>query len=175
MIDILHHNDEFWIQHALMLAERAEALGEVPVGAVVVKDDEILGEGWNSPICDSDPTAHAELLALKAAAKKVQNYRIVDATLYVTLEPCAMCAGLIVHARIKRVVFGAWDTKTGAAGSVMQLLQHPALNHQVEITGGVMAQACGDKLSAFFKRRREEKKQAKQVAREAAMKPGQAE
>lgn len=175
MIKLSHQDDEFWMQHALTLADRAEAQGEVPVGAVVVKDDEILGEGWNSPITDNDPTAHAELRALKAAAQKVQNYRVVDATLYVTLEPCAMCAGLIVHARVKRVVFGAWDTKTGAAGSVMQLLQHPALNHQVEITGGVMAEACGDKLSAFFKRRREEKKQAKQVAREAAMKPGQAE
>ncbi|MCU7554949.1 tRNA adenosine(34) deaminase TadA [Alteromonas sp. ASW11-19] len=161
-----------WMQHALTLADNAEALNEVPVGAVVVSGDTVIGEGWNTPITEHDPSAHAEMNALRAAARHVQNYRVVDATLYVTLEPCPMCAGLLVHARIKRVVFGAYDEKTGAAGSVMNLTQHPSLNHQVEVQGGVLAQPCGEKLSRFFQRRRAEIKAAKKARRAQTMTPG---
>lgn len=155
------HNDAYWMRHALALADNAEAINEVPVGAIIVSHDEVIGEGWNTPITDHDPSAHAEMRAIKAAALHRQNYRVVDATLYVTLEPCPMCAGALVHSRITRVVFGAFDEKTGAAGSVMQLLQHPQLNHQIEITGGVLAKECGEKISAFFQRRRKEKKALK--------------
>ncbi|KXJ58204.1 MAG: cytidine deaminase [Alteromonas sp. Nap_26] len=151
------------MQHALALADKAEALGEVPVGACVVVDDKVIGEGWNTPILDHDPSAHAELRAIREAANFVKNYRVIDATLYVTLEPCSMCAGMLVHARVKRVVFGAWDAKTGAAGSVMNLLQHPALNHQTEIVSGVLADECAEKLSNFFKKRRKEIKAAKKA------------
>ena len=153
--------DEKWMRHALSLADKAEAMGEVPVGAVVVHNNNIIGEGWNSSITDSDPSAHAEMLATRQAAKHIENYRVVDATLYVTLEPCPMCAGMIVHARIARVVFGAPDLKTGAAGSVMQLLQHSALNHKVAVTPNVLQQACSEKISTFFRRRRAEKKASK--------------
>jgi len=162
-------DDIKWMQHALRLADNAESMGEVPVGACVVYDNVLIGEGWNTPITDHDPSAHAEMRAVRMAAQHLQNYRVVDATLYVTLEPCSMCAGMLVHARIKRVVFGARDAKTGAAGSVMNLLQHPALNHQIDITSGVLAEACATKLSAFFKHRREEIKRAKK-AKQAAFK-----
>ncbi len=164
--------DVRWMQHALTLADNAAALNEVPVGAVVVHDDTVIGEGWNTPITEHDPSAHAEMNALRAAARQVQNYRVVDATLYVTLEPCPMCAGLLVHARIKRVVFGAFDEKTGAAGSVMNLTQHASLNHQLEVLGGVLAQPCGEKLSRFFQRRRAEIKAAKQARRAQIKTPG---
>lgn len=156
-------NDAMWMKHALTLADKAESMGEVPVGACVVLNDELIGEGFNTPITDSDPSAHAELRAVKDAASYIQNYRLVDATLYVTLEPCSMCAGMLVHARVKRVVFGAKDAKTGAAGSVMNLLQHPALNHQVEITPGILRDECAAKLSNFFKKRRKEIKAAKKA------------
>ena len=162
-VDAYNERDVFWMQHALALADKAEALGEVPVGACVVVDDKVIGEGWNTPILDHDPSAHAELRAIREAANFVKNYRVIDATLYVTLEPCSMCAGMLVHARVKRVVFGAWDAKTGAAGSVMNLLQHPALNHQTEIVSGVLADECADKLSNFFKKRRKEIKAAKKA------------
>lgn len=158
--------DVMWMKHALTLADKAELIGEVPVGACVVLNGEIIGEGFNSPISDSDPSAHAELRAVKEAASKVQNYRLIDATLYVTLEPCSMCAGMLVHARVKRVVFGAKDAKTGAAGSVMNLLQHPALNHQVEIVSGVLAEDCANKLSDFFRKRRKEIKAAKKAKKQ---------
>ncbi|HAU91210.1 MAG TPA: tRNA adenosine(34) deaminase TadA, partial [Alteromonas sp.] len=131
------------------------------VGAVVVADDQIIGEGYNTPIMDHDPSAHAEMKAIRMAARTIENYRVINATLYVTLEPCPMCAGLLVHSRINRLVFGAFDAKTGAAGSVMQLCQHPQLNHQLEISGGVLADKCGGIISEFFKRRRAEKKAAK--------------
>lgn len=171
MQDTQTEKDEFWIRHAMDLATRAEALGEVPVGAVVVDDDAaILGEGWNTPISDNDPSAHAEMNAVRQAAAKRQNYRVVGATLYVTLEPCPMCAGMLVHSRIQRVVFGAYDAKTGAAGSVMNLTSHGALNHQLEVTGGVLEEACATQLSAFFKRRRAEKKRAR-LAEKAAKTP----
>ncbi|RDV24417.1 tRNA adenosine(34) deaminase TadA [Alteromonas aestuariivivens] len=163
MNDFSKYSDEHWMMQALELAQRAEAMNEVPVGALVIAGGEIIGQGWNTPITDHDPSAHAEMNALRDAAKVRRNYRVVDATLYVTLEPCPMCAGLLVHARIKRVVFGAYDLKTGAAGSVMQLLQHPELNHQVEVQGGVLADRCGEVISGFFQRRRKEIKQARQT------------
>ncbi len=155
--------DEKWMQHAMMLAARAEAIDEVPVGAVVVLDGEIIGEGWNQSINLHDATAHAEMMALRAAGKRVGNYRLLNAILYVTLEPCAMCAGAMVHSRIKRVVYGAADLKTGAAGSVFNLVAHPQLNHQVEVLSGVLATQTGALLSQFFKRRRQEKKALKKL------------
>lgn len=155
-------DDEQWMRHALQLAERAEAAGEVPVGAVLVKDNQVIAEGWNLPITDNDPTAHAEIRCLQQAGKALQNYRLLDTTLYVTLEPCAMCAGAMVHSRIGRVVFGAFDAKTGAAGSVIDLLQQPQFNHQVQVTAGVLADECASQLSNFFKRRRQEQKSLKQ-------------
>ena len=157
--------DLMWMRHALTLADKAESIGEVPVGACVVLNGELIGEGFNTPITDNDPSAHAELRAVKEAAAAVQNYRLIDATLYVTLEPCSMCAGMLVHARVKRVVFGAKDAKTGAAGSVMNLLQHPALNHQLEVVSGVLADECANKLSDFFRKRRKEIKSAKKAKR----------
>lgn len=163
MNDEQQNIDEQWMRHALTLADKAEQIGEVPVGAVVVVNGKIVGEGWNTPIQDHDPSAHAEMRAIRMAAAAVGNYRVVDATLYVTLEPCPMCAGMLVHARVNRVVYGAPDLKTGAAGSVMQLLQHPGLNHLAEITSGILADECANKLSAFFKRRRAEIKAAKQA------------
>jgi len=143
-----------WMHHALRLAERAEAEGEVPVGAVLVKDDQVIGEGWNRPIAGHDPTAHAEIMALRAGAQALSNYRIVDAILYVTLEPCVMCAGALIHARVARVVYGAADPKTGAAGGVINLFDAPYVNHRVAYQGGVLAEECGALLSAFFKARR---------------------
>lgn len=158
-----------WMRHALSLADKAQAIGEVPVGACVVINDVLVGEGWNAPISESDPAAHAELRAVQQAARHIQNYRLIDATLYVTLEPCSMCAGMLVHARVKRVVFGAWDAKTGAAGSVMNLLQHPSLNHHIEIVPGVLADECANKLSRFFQQRRKEIKAAKKAKKQAPL------
>ncbi|WP_370597033.1 tRNA adenosine(34) deaminase TadA [Rodentibacter ratti] len=151
--------DEKFMRHALSLADKAESLGEIPVGAVLVDSEgNILGEGWNLSITENDPTAHAEIVALRNAAKKVQNYRLLNTTLYVTLEPCTMCAGAILHSRIQRLVFGALDYKTGAVGSRFHFFDDYQMNHTVEITGGVLAQECGEKLSAFFRKRRAEKK-----------------
>lgn len=145
---------EAWMRRALELAARAEAEGEVPVGALVVLNGEIIGEGWNRPIRSHDPTAHAEIVALRAAAAKLGNYRLTGATLYVTLEPCPMCAGAIVHARIARVVFGAADPLAGAAGSVFNLLESSALNHRVQVERGVLAEECSARLKTFFQARR---------------------
>jgi tRNA(adenine34) deaminase len=142
------------MRHALELARRAQDEGEVPVGAVVVLDEKIVGEGWNRPISASDPTAHAEIQAMRAAAATRRNYRLVGATLYVTLEPCAMCVGAMFHARIRRVVFGATDPKTGAAGSTLDLFQEKRLNHHALVQGGVLAAECGALLSGFFASRR---------------------
>ncbi|WP_256843232.1 tRNA adenosine(34) deaminase TadA [Rodentibacter rarus] len=154
--------DEKFMRHALSLADKAEALGEIPVGAVLVDSEgNILGEGWNLSIIENDPTAHAEIVALRHAAKKIKNYRLLNTTLYVTLEPCTMCAGAILHSRIQRLVFGALDYKTGAVGSRFHFFDDYQMNHSVEITGGVLAQECGEKLSAFFRRRRAEKKAEK--------------
>jgi len=142
------------MRRAIELARRAEAEGEVPVGAVVVVDERIVGEGWNRPISASDPTAHAEIQAMRAAAATLRNYRLLGATLYVTLEPCAMCVGAMFHARVRRVVFGAADPKTGAAGSVIDLFSQNKINHHALVEGGVLAAECGALLSAFFASRR---------------------
>ncbi len=142
------------MQQALALASSAASNGEVPVGAIVVKDGEIIGRGGNAPIELHDPSAHAEIQALRQAAAHLGNYRLVDCTLYVTLEPCAMCAGAIQHARIAKLVYGASDPKTGACGSVINLMAEPKLNHHCEVVGGVMAVECGTILSTFFKQRR---------------------
>ena len=142
------------MRRALDLARHAEAAEEVPVGALVVLDDVVIGEGWNQPIVSHDPTAHAEIVALRAAAAQIKNYRLPGATLYVTLEPCVMCAGAIVQARIMRVVYGAADPKAGAAGSVFNLLESSALNHRAQIAGGVLAEECGQSLKAFFQAKR---------------------
>lgn len=144
----------YWMQHALSLAERAFEQDEVPVGAVLVYHDEIIAEGWNQPIHSHDPTSHAEINCLRKAASAVKNYRLKDTTLYVTLEPCAMCAGAIVHARVKHVVFGAYDLKAGAGGSVVNLLQHEKFNHHVEIIPGILEAECKTLLQGFFKARR---------------------
>lgn len=154
--------DIFWMQHALELAHRAESEGEVPVGAVVVYDEQVIGEGWNRPIVDNDPTAHAEVMALRAAAKKINNYRLLDSTLYVTLEPCIMCAGAIIHSRVKRVVYGAFDPKAGASESVFTILGTDCLNHKVDVENGILADECGQILTEFFRKKRKEKKRDKQ-------------
>ncbi|MFO1372476.1 MAG: tRNA adenosine(34) deaminase TadA [Candidatus Competibacteraceae bacterium] len=146
--------DRYWMRQALVLAQCAAASGEVPVGAVLVLADERVGEGWNQPIGAHDPTAHAEMVTLRAAAARLGNYRLVASTLYVTLEPCPMCAGAIVHARVARVVFGAADPRTGAAGTVFNLLQAAPLNHRAEVTGGVLAEQCAALLREFFRARR---------------------
>ena len=146
--------DEHYMALALDLAREAGSLGEVPVGALVVLDGEIIGRGFNQPIGRRDPTAHAEVMALRDAATNQNNYRLPGATLYVTLEPCIMCAGAIMHARIARVVFGTRDPKTGAAGSVVDLFAEARLNHHADIEGGVMADECGNLLSSFFAARR---------------------
>ena len=146
-------NDADYMREALVLADAAEARGEVPVGALVVMDGVVIGRGSNQPIGTHDPTAHAEVIALRDAAAARSNYRLPGATLYVTLEPCAMCAGAIMHARVERVVFGAKDPKTGACGSVIDLFA-TALNHHATVTGGVLAAECGGRLSAFFSERR---------------------
>lgn len=153
--------DAKWMTLAMSLAQKAELKGEVPVGAVLVKDDQLIATGFNLSISEHDCSAHAEMACIRAAGKQLENYRLIGTTLYVTLEPCPMCAGALVHARIARLVFGAKDVKTGAAGSVMNLLQHDELNHQVAITSGVMEQACAQQLSQFFQRRRAEKKALK--------------
>ena len=146
--------DERYMRRALELARAAEAAGEVPVGAVIVKDGAIVAEGWNRPICTNDPSAHAEMVALRAAGTALGTYRLTDTTLYVTLEPCPMCAGAMVHARVRRLVYGATDPRAGAAGTVFNITQHPALNHRLECTGGVMAEECGALLRDFFLARR---------------------
>ncbi len=157
--------DQKMMRYALALADKAEALGEIPVGAVLVDErGEILGEGWNLSIVSSDPTAHAEIVALRNAGQKVRNYRLLNTTLYVTLEPCTMCAGAILHSRIKRLVFGAADYKTGAVGSRFHFFDDYKMNHVPEITGGVLEAECSRKLSEFFRKRREQKKSAKQPA-----------
>jgi tRNA(adenine34) deaminase len=151
--------DELYMEEALRLATMARAAGEVPVGAVVVCADEdkkprIVGRGWNQPITANDPTAHAEMLALREAARALGNYRLTGCALYVTLEPCAMCTGAMVHARIDRLIFGARDPKSGAAGGAMEVLNHPKLNHKIEVTEGVLAGRCQELLQAFFRERR---------------------
>ncbi|OBW92720.1 tRNA adenosine(34) deaminase TadA [Gallibacterium salpingitidis] len=156
--------DQKFMRHALLLADKAAEIGEIPVGAVLVNEQgEILAEGWNQSITLSDPTAHAEIIALRQAGAKIQNYRLLNTTLYVTLEPCPMCAGAILHSRIKRLVFGAMDYKTGAIGSRFHLFDDYRMNHIVEITSGVLAEECSTKISQFFQQRRAQQKLAKQA------------
>lgn len=154
-------NHEYWMRHALQLAKRAWDEGEVPVGAVLVHNNQVIGEGWNRPIGRHDPTAHAEIMALRQGGLVLQNYRLLNTTLYVTLEPCVMCSGAMVHSRIGTLVFGARDEKTGAAGSLMDVLRYPGMNHQVQIIDGVLAPECSGLLSDFFRMRRQQKKQQK--------------
>ena len=146
--------DARFMERAVELARTAAAAGEVPVGAVIVKDGTVIAEGWNRPIGTHDPTAHAEIVAMRAAAQSLQNYRVLDTTLYVTLEPCAMCASAMVHARVRRLVFGAMDAKGGAVGSVFNIVQHASLNHRLEVTSGVLADESAAELRKFFAARR---------------------
>jgi tRNA(adenine34) deaminase len=152
-------SDEFWMEEALRAAQRALDAGEVPVGAVVIHAGKIVGRGWNRNLTDVDPTAHAEILALREAGARVGNHRLGDCELFATIEPCAMCAGAMVHARLKRLVYGADDPKAGAVHSVLQVLNHPQLNHQMEVSRGVLAPRCADLLQSFFRKRREAQKQ----------------
>jgi tRNA(adenine34) deaminase len=147
-------SDERWMQEAVAEALKAGSAGEVPVGAVVVIDGKDVGRGANRNLLDSDPSAHAEIVALREAGRRVGNHRLLDATLYCTVEPCAMCAGAMIHARLRRLVFGADDPKAGAAGSVLEVLNHPALNHKMEVTRGVLASRCAELLQTFFRARR---------------------
>ena len=147
-------SDELWMEEALREAQRAQALGEVPVGAVVVLDGRVIGRGCNRPITENDPTAHAEILALREAGQTVRNYRLTDCDLFVTVEPCAMCAGAITHARIRRLVYGADDPKAGGVKSVVEVLNHQGLNHQVEVIAGVLAGRSREMLQAFFREKR---------------------
>jgi len=153
----IEQDDAVWMQQALQLAARAAEAGEVPVGAVLVRNGEKIAEGWNQPIALNDPTAHAEIVTLRSAAQALGNYRLNDCTLYVTLEPCPMCAGALVHARVKRVVYATPDDKAGAAGSVMQVLRHPQLNHLCQVTAGVLAEPAKSQLTEFFAGRRKSK------------------
>jgi tRNA(adenine34) deaminase len=146
--------DELWMEEALRAAQRAQEAGEVPVGVVVVCEGRVIGRGWNRNLGDCDPTAHAEIVALREAAAAVGNHRLANCDLFATIEPCPMCAGALVHARIKRLVYGADDPKAGAVQSVMQVLNHPRLNHRVEVRGGVLAGRCAELLQTFFRNRR---------------------
>lgn len=147
-------SDELWMEEALREAQRALAAAEVPVGAIVVREGRVIGRGSNRPIAEHDPTAHAEILALREAAHALGNYRLLDCDLYVTVEPCAMCAGAMIHARIRRLIYGAEDAKAGAVHSMLQVLNHPKLNHQVEVTAGVLAARSMDLLQSFFREKR---------------------
>ncbi|MGH1485327.1 MAG: tRNA adenosine(34) deaminase TadA [Cellvibrionaceae bacterium] len=151
--------DQYWMQQALLLADQAESLEEVPVGALLVLNDEVIGRGYNQPITTNDPTAHAEIIALRDAAKHLGNYRLVGATLYVTIEPCTMCAGAIIHSRISRLVYGATEPKAGAISSCSQLLDADYVNYKVDYLGGVCADECSQKISDFFSKRRRQKKE----------------
>lgn len=146
--------DIFWMQRALELARKAQELGEVPIGAVLVRDDQIIGEGFNAPISQQDPTAHAEIMALRDAARRIGNYRLLNTTLYVTIEPCTMCAGALIHARVAQLVYGASEPRSGAAGSIFDILQSSSLNHRVEVRHGVLAEECAELMQAFFRTRR---------------------
>ena len=146
--------DELWMEEAIRAAQRALEMGEVPVGAVVVCKKKIVGRGWNRNLADRDPTAHAELVALREAGSNVGNHRLGDCELFATIEPCAMCAGAMIHARLKRLVYGADDPKAGAVHSVLQVLNHPGLNHHMEVRGGILAGKCAELLQEFFRSRR---------------------
>lgn len=153
--------DIFWMQRALVLAENARQQNEIPVGSVIVHSNQVIAEGYNQSIQSHDACAHAEIQAIRAAGQTLNNYRLIDSTLYVTLEPCSMCVGAIIHARIERVVFGAYDEKTGAVGSAFELLQSPKHNHRVEVSGGVLLDECRSLLQNFFRDKRKLKKENK--------------
>lgn len=161
----IQNTHQHWMQKALELARHAESVGEVPVGAVLVKDNQIIGEGFNQPITNHDPSAHAEIIALRSAGKALQNYRQIETTMYVTLEPCAMCAMAMVHARVARVVFATRDPRTGAGGSLYQLLQNEGHNHQVEILEGVLQEESAEMLQTFFRNKRKLAKLEKEKRR----------
>ncbi len=158
-------SDMQWMTEALIEAKKAAAKGEVPVGAVVVHNNEVIARAYNQPISTSNPVAHAEILALQQAAKALGNYRLIDCDLYVTLEPCTMCAGAIIHSRVRRVVYGALEPKAGAVASVTKVLEQPQMNYRVESTGGVLAEECSQIISDFFKLRRQQIKEEKQRLR----------
>lgn len=149
-------NDELWMNEALRAAQRALEVGEVPIGAIVLSEDRIVGAGWNRNIVDTDPTAHAEIVALREAGATLGNHRLSGCDLFVTIEPCAMCAGAMVHARIKRLIYGADDPKAGAVKSTIKLLDHPQFNHRVEVQSGVLAGRCAELLQRFFRDRRDQ-------------------
>lgn len=151
-------NDEYWMSRALELAHRAQDIGEVPVGAVLVQDGTLIGEAHNQPISNSDATAHAEILAIRAACTKLENYRLPNTTLYVTLEPCSMCAGALIHSRVERVVIAAKEPRAGAAGSVINLLQHDQMNHRCDLEFGLLEEQSASLLKNFFRARRSQKK-----------------
>lgn len=157
----MFEQDIHWMQQALLLAEKANQINEVPVGALIVKNNQVIGEGYNRPITDHDPTAHAEMCALRAAAQTVQNYRMPGTTMYITIEPCSMCLGAIIHARIDRLVFGALEPKAGVVQSNPELISSGIFNHSLEWTGGVLAEECTAIIQQFFQRRRREKKENK--------------
>lgn len=161
--------DEYWMAQAIELAKQAEAENEIPVAAIVVKDNQLVTSAYNQSIQLHDASAHAEVLAIRKAGQVLNNYRLVDCDLYVTLEPCPMCAGLLVHSRIKRLIYAASDAKTGACGSILNLVNHPQLNHQIDTTSGILSDRASAQISAFFKRRRAEIKQQKK-ARKAQLK-----
>jgi len=164
--ELAHH--ERFMQEALLEAAKAADLNEVPVGAVVVCDGEVIGRGYNSPITDHDPSAHAEVKALREAGRTIENYRLVDCDLYVTIEPCTMCAGAIVHGRVARVIYGATEPKAGVIESQKNIFKEPYFDHSVEVVAGVMADTCIDIIQAFFKRRRNEKKAQKKAGEKPA-------
>ena len=149
------HRDEMWMQEALRGARRALESGEVPVGAIIVHDGSIVGRGFNRNLSECDPTAHAEVMALRDAGRTLGNHRLVECQLFVTIEPCAMCAGALIHARIRRLVYGAYDDKAGAVHSAMHLLNHPSFNHRMEVRGGVLAGSCAEIVQEFFRNRRQ--------------------
>jgi tRNA(adenine34) deaminase len=153
--DMRLRDDAAWMELALEQASLAAQAGEVPVGALVIRDGEIIGCGHNRNLLDNDPTAHAEIVALRQAAAKLGNHRLSGCTLFATIEPCSMCAGALIHARIARLVYGAADVKAGAAGSVLEVLNHPRLNHKLEVTAGVLKERCSEILQDFFRRKRE--------------------
>ena len=150
--------DQYWMQQAIQLAQKAALEGEVPVGAIIVKDNKPIAEGWNQSIQSHDPSAHAEIMAIRNAGRVLKNYRLINATMYITLEPCSMCVGAMIHARVKRLVFGATDLKTGATGSAINLIHNAIHNHRIEVVGGVMEAECRQVLQAFFKQKRKSKK-----------------
>jgi tRNA(adenine34) deaminase len=155
LVDMRLRDDAAWMELALEQASLAAQAGEVPVGALVIRDGEIIGRGHNRNLLDSDPTAHAEIIALRQAAAELGNHRLSGCTLFATIEPCSMCAGALIHARIARLVYGATDVKAGAAGSVLEVLNHPRLNHKLEVTAGILKERCSEILQDFFRRKRE--------------------